>query len=507
MLGPHQLAFLPAVTLAAFWLGGEMALVAVALMFPALLAVAGLYAATPLGRASTDPATGLPLRIAAVLSAERTLAQATGMHSTAAIVLGLDEFPMLAKRLDPRAIDAVLEACGRRIVSAVRALDTVVRLEGPRFAVVLGPGAQADLESLVQISARLQREIEYPVIVDSARIHVSVSVGFCNAKTAPERSGEAVLAAAEDALADALTHGAGTLRAYAPDIQRRARARIVLNDELPGAIEREEIRPWFQPQVSTLTGAVTGFEVLARWEHANRGIVPPAEFLEAASSMGLMGRLGEVMLYQALTAFRAWEAAGVPVPGISINFSGDELRNPTLVEKVRWEFDRFGIAPDRLTVEVLETVIAQTENDTIVQNLRAFAALGCRIDLDDFGTGHASITNIKRFSVNRIKIDRSFVSQLDTDPEQQKIVGAILTMARQLGLETLAEGVETPGEHRVLRSLGCDHLQGFGVARPMPASDVEAWLDGYRKQLERPRNAPVPGARPEPGPSAAGKTA
>lgn len=510
LLGPQLLAFMPALTLAGFWIGGEMALVIIALLLPVAFALAGLYSTAPSGRAAVDPATGLGLRSAAVRAAERSLSLGPGGSATAAaLVVGLDDFPALCQRLNPRATDAVLAVCANRLVSSVRSVDVVVRLEGPRFAIVLGNGAQTDLEALILVSARIQREIELPVIVDAARIYVSASVGFCNCRSAPERSGEALLAAAEDAMADAAAHGAGMLRAYAPDIRRRAEARHTISDELPAALDGEQIRPWFQPQVSASSGAVTGFEVLARWDHPERGLVPPAEFLTTAADMGLMGRLGEVMLYQALTALRSWDACGAGVPGISMNFSGEELRNPMLVEKVRWELDRFGIAPDRLTVEVLETVIAQTENDTIVRNLSAFAALGCRIDLDDFGTGHASITSIKRFSVGRIKIDRSFVTQLDTDPEQRTVVGAILTMAGQLGLETLAEGVETPAEHRVLRSLGCDYLQGFGIARPMPAAEVAAWLEGYRRQLERPLGAAPPSPRPKPpAPSAsAGKTA
>jgi EAL domain-containing protein (putative c-di-GMP-specific phosphodiesterase class I) len=196
-----------------------------------------------------------------------------------------------------------------------------------------------------------------------------------------------------------------------------------------------------------------------------------------------MGRLLEVMLYESLTALRSWDTAGLEVPGISLNFSEDELRNPEIAEKISWELDRFCIAPSRLTVEILETVIAMAENDTINRNIRALRDLGCPIDLDDFGTGHASIANIKRFAVDRIKIDRSFITQIDVDNEQQKLVSAILTMAESLNLATLAEGVENNAEHAVLRRLGCNYIQGFGVARPMPADAVKDWVRGYENRL------------------------
>ncbi len=486
LLGPQLLAFVPALTLGGYWLGGETALVVTALILPGLIAVSGICAAPPVSGHPLDAATGLPLRNAAVRAAERFLAGGAKQgRGTAALALQIDDFADLAQRLEPRATDAVLAVCANRVVAALRTDDVIARLEGPRIGVVLQAGTRTELEALIQVAARIQREIEEPVNVDGARIFVTASVGFCASGDTPQTSGEALLTAAEHALEDAALHGAGSIRAFSPDMQKRAQERIAIVDELPDAIDSERIRPWFQPQISVKTGEVTGFEVLARWEHPRRGIVPPASFLAAASDMGLMERLGECMLSQALGALRAWDSAGARVPGISVNFSGDELRNPKLVEKLRWDLDRFGIAPARLTVEVLETVIADAGNDIIVRNLRAFAELGCRIDLDDFGTGHASITNIKRFCVDRIKIDRSFVTQLDTDAEQQDIVAAILTMAGRLGLETLAEGVETPGEHAALKALGCDFIQGFGVARPMPFADVEPWLDGYRKRLAR----------------------
>jgi EAL domain-containing protein (putative c-di-GMP-specific phosphodiesterase class I) len=235
--------------------------------------------------------------------------------------------------------------------------------------------------------------------------------------------------------------------------------------------------------VSTHTGSITGFEALARWYHPEKGLIPPAEFLPMIEDAGLSERLGEVILYQALTALVRWDRAGLQVPTVAVNFSAPELRNPRLADKLKWELDRFDLAPNRLSVEVLENVVAQTDNDVIVSNIAALASLGCGIDLDDFGTGHASITSIRRFAVRRIKIDRSFVTRLDEDREQQKMVSAILSMAERLGLETLAEGVETPGEHAMLAQLGCGDVQGFGIARPMPVDETMEWIARHRDKL------------------------
>lgn len=193
--------------------------------------------------------------------------------------------------------------------------------------------------------------------------------------------------------------------------------------------------------------------------------------------------MGEVILYHALSALVRWDRAGLSVPTVAVNFSAQELRNPKLAEKLKWELDRFDLEPRRLSIEILENVVAETDNDVVVANIAALAKLGCGIDLDDFGTGHASITSIRRFTVRRIKIDRSFVTKLDEDREQQKMVAAILSMAERLGLETLAEGVETPGEHAMLAQLGCGDVQGFGIARPMPIDDTMEWIARHRIKL------------------------
>jgi EAL domain-containing protein (putative c-di-GMP-specific phosphodiesterase class I) len=152
------------------------------------------------------------------------------------------------------------------------------------------------------------------------------------------------------------------------------------------------------------------------------------------------------------------------------------------VDRIGWELDRFELTPDRLVVEVLETVVATKAEDVVIRNLAGLARLGCCLDLDDFGTGHASITNIRRFSIERIKIDRSFVTRIDEDLEQQKMVGAILTMADRLGLDTLAEGVETAAEQAMLARLGCGHVQGFGIARPMPMRETVAWIRAWESR-------------------------
>ncbi|WP_374755766.1 EAL domain-containing protein [Sulfitobacter mediterraneus] len=267
-------------------------------------------------------------------------------------------------------------------------------------------------------------------------------------------------------------------------MKKETRTRAELREEVAAALEAGQIQPWFQPQISTDTGQITGFEALARWSHPIRGLISPAEFLPAIEEAGLLERLAEVMMYHAFAALKAWDGASLDVPQVGVNFAGSELNNPRLTEKIKWELDRFDLTPDRLAVEVLETVVANSPDDVITRNINALGQLGCRIDLDDFGTGHASIASIRRFSVSRIKIDRSFVMKADRDPEQQRMISAILTMAERLGIETLAEGVETVGEHVLLAQLGCDHVQGFGIARPMPFEQTLDWITRHTAKLE-----------------------
>ncbi|MBT8455836.1 MAG: GGDEF domain-containing protein [Rhodobacteraceae bacterium] len=477
LAGPQLLAFLPAITLAAYWTGGEEALVGIALGMPIIFALAGLYTKeVGIAGGFRDTVTGLMIRQSAIDATDLLLGEGpTRGQTTAALAIEIDEFPELEKQFGHSACDGILRIVAARISGALRQSDIVARLDGPRFCVVLSSGARADLETLIQVATRLQRIIEAPCSLDGTRAFITISVGFCTPARAPTRSGTALIEAAEHALADAARTGTATIRAYSDEMGKRARAQGELNDELPGAIDSDQLRPWFQPQVTTETGELAGFEVLARWEHPDRGVLAPADFLPMLEQQGLLERLGEVMLYHSLNALRAWDAAGLNVPKISLNFSAEELRNPKIVDKIRWELDRFDLSPDRLSIEVLETVIAQTSSDMIIRNLRAFAELGCSVDLDDFGTGHASIANIKRFSVGRIKIDRSFITQIDSDIDQQNIVSAILTLADRLELQTLAEGVETAAERAVLAQLGCQYIQGYGIARPMPFEQVESW--------------------------------
>lgn len=493
LVGPHLLAFLPAMTLAAFWFGGEVALMLTAVAIPILwLLLGGQLSSLLPTRSILAKGPMAPDQFVPTVEKIRADTDARGQAS-ATFCIELDEFAFLKERFEPATTDHVLSQLSGRILAVLRDRDIVSRVGDCRFGICLGSVVHLDLESCIQLSGRLQEAIEEPIAVDGTTIYVTASVGFCLLGRAPGTSGQDWINAAAAALQEAQKRGNGSVRAYSSELQSRLKMRANLRDEVTAALEQGYIQPWFQPQISTDTGKVTGFEALARWIHPDRGTVSPAEFLPAIEDAGQLERLAEVMIYHTLTAIKAWDSAGTHIPQVGVNFSGSELGNPRLVDKLRWELDRFDLAPSRLTVEILETVVTDMNDDTVARNIKALSELGCQIDMDDFGTGHASIASLRRFGVNRIKIDRSFVMKADRDPEQQRMIGAILTMAERLGLETLAEGVETVGEHALLAQLGCDHVQGFGIARPMPFEKTLDWVNAHTAKLQ---DAPaIPGRR------------
>lgn len=483
LIRPVALACLPALSLLVYWSGGDNALITVAVAMPLVYLILGVNGASD----ATSP------RHSRSHLADRDVFDAIVAHTfkqaretamlSAIFKIEIDEADDLNDRYGQTATDAIIARTGERIVTVLRDNDTVSKTGDYKFTACLNPVRQLDLELCIQLAGRLQTALEEPISIDGTTVYVTTSVGFCQHGRVANKSSRAWIEAARTALREAQAHGPNAIRAYSDEMKRRTETRAELRQEVATALENGHIKPWFQPQISTDTGLVTGFEALARWDHPQRGMISPADFLPAIEQADMLERLAEVMMYQAFTAIKAWDEAGVIVPQIGVNFAGPELKNPRLIDKVKWELDRFELTPERLAVEVLETVVASAPDDIITRNINSLGQLGCRIDLDDFGTGHASIASIRRFSVSRIKIDRSFVMKSDRDPEQQRMISAILTMAERLGVETLAEGVETVGEHALLAQLGCDHVQGFGIGKPMPFDETMTWIKNHNAKL------------------------
>lgn len=380
--------------------------------------------------------------------------------------------------------DEILRRTADRLRGSLRDVDTVARLQGARFAVVLHPTPRPDLESMIQLAARLQSAAEVPLSISLRTVHVSAHVGFCLISRSPERSGTAMLQAAETAADEARRNGPSAIRAFSAELQKGAAARGALAQGVSAALEGGQIVAHFEPQLSTDTGEVSGFEAVPRWLHPERGLLAEAEVLTAIDAEGQRPRLGEVMLYHALTALRGWDKAGVPATVVSLPISPELLANPKLAERFRWELDRFEIAPQRLRLVLEPAVMTRLDQDMVAHNLSTCAQIGVRIELAGFGTGPASVSSLRRTGADRLRIDRSFVARVDTDPDQRRLVVAVLAMAQGIGLDTLADGAALIGEHAMLAQLGCGHVQGPAISRPMAFEDSIDWLQRHRTKLD-----------------------
>ncbi len=467
--------FLPALALGVLWAGGEGALLALAAGLPLLLLALQGLVPVPVAVAASDQVID---RLDAALRDN-----GHGSRQTGCFVLQFDDPSWLCDRHGRTRQSEILAACVARIRGAMRPGDMLFPLEDGSLVVVLAPTQRLDLEVMVRIAGRLQLVVQQPLLLGDGSAQVTCCIGFCHAHQVNDCGGRSLLEAAQVAVDEAMRHGPGAIRAYSADIAKARAQRDVLRDGFAAAVADGQIRAYFQPQLSTDNGKVSGLEVLARWHHPQQGCLPPGQFLPALEGTDLMALLAREMLGQALAALATWDRAGHRVPQVAVNFAADELRDPQLPERLTWALDRHDLAPSRLTIEVLESVVAGEDDDIITRNIARISQLGCGVDLDDFGTGNASITSIRRFALQRLKIDRSFVHDIDTDRGQQKLVTAILSLAEKLGLETLAEGVETRGEHAMLAQLGCGHVQGFVIARPMPFDEVAPWLVRHRESL------------------------
>jgi EAL domain-containing protein (putative c-di-GMP-specific phosphodiesterase class I)/GGDEF domain-containing protein len=475
---PWQLAaILPVLAVPAYWAAGEVALIALATGLPLAVLAHRICRREDVPRAVSDQV---------IDRLDRTLAEtATKGGTTGCLVIQFDDPGLLADRLGRARQCEVLAASIARLRGALRPGDMLFPMEDGSLAVTLAAAPRLDAEIMVRIAARLQLVVQQPLSLVDGPAQLTCSIGVCHARQLRQPAGRALLDAAQVAGDEAARHRPGAIRGYSDELARLRAEREALRAGFSQAVDKGEVVAWFQPQLSTDSGEVSGIEALVRWQHPDRGLLAPAAFLPAIEGSDLMDLLGQTMLTQALSTLADLDRRGLRVPAVAVNVSAQELRDPQLPDRLRWSLDRFHLAPGRLTVEVLESVVAGDGDEVIASNLSRIAAMGCGVDLDDFGTGNASITAIRRFAVNRLKIDRSFVREVEQNRDQQKLVTAILSLAERLGLATLAEGVETPACHALLAQLGCGHVQGYVIARPMPADDLTSWLLAHRDRLQQ----------------------
>jgi diguanylate cyclase (GGDEF)-like protein len=429
--------------------------------------------------ALTDELTGLANRRALLRAAAAACARPA--PRAALLLCDLDGFKEFNDTLGHEAGDELLCEAGRRIAHAVGSDGLTARLGGDEFAVLL-PGAGAG--AAIELAQRLRRELVRPLPVAGIAARLDASVGVA---LAPDHSSVAagLLRRADVAMYLAKATRSG-VEVYDSARDLHSRERLVLAGELRDAVERGVLEVHYQPKVLVGDGRVVGAEALVRWPHPERGLLYPDSFLGAAEQAGLMRALTLVVLDRALAACGRWTAAGREL-GVAVNLSASNLLDASLPDEVAAALARHGVAPEQLTLEVTEgTILANPLASGEV--LAAVRRLGVAVSLDDFGTGHSSLSHVKRLPVDELKIDRSFVTDLVADPTNLAIVASITRLAHSLGMTVTAEGVECEEALDVLAAEGCDLAQGYLFSRPLPEHQLVEWLDA--RALTAPRPAP-----------------
>ena len=419
--------------------------------------------------AQFDPLTGLPNRALLFDRFGQMIVQAK-RHRTQLGVLfvDLDEFKLVNDSLGHAAGDELLREIARRLQASVRSGDTVARIAGDEFAVVLGDLARAEDAGLV--AQKIVDRLAAPIGVAGHELFVTASIGAA-VFPADGDSAEALLGAADAAMYRAKQSGRNAFQFFTPEINQRTRARALLGAELRRAIEREEFRLVYQPKFELRSDRVSGAEALLRWQHPTRGMVSPAEFIPVLEESGLIVAVGEWVLRRACRDVKAWRDAGLPLLPVAVNLSARQFRQQDLSERIRALVLGAAVDPALIELEITESQVMQ-DPDHAIRSMRALADAGIRIAIDDFGTGYSSLAYLTRFPLSALKIDRSFVAGVLHKAGDATIVRTIVEMAHTLGFAVIAEGVENEGQKAFLRNLGCEQAQGYLLGRPMPGEDV-----------------------------------
>ena len=385
----------------------------------------------------------------------------------AVVVLDLDHFKTVNDSLGHTVGDEILVAVAERVRGCVRAGDTVARLGGDEFAVLLED--LAGVNDTTQLVDRVNAVLQRPFTLAGREVFIGASLGI--ALDGPGVDGGQLLRNADIAMYTAKRQGRGRHETFRPAMHQAAMERMELEAALRKALERQELTIEYQPVVALATGVITGVEALVRWRDRERGQVPPSAFIPLAEETGLIGELGRQVLLAACTQARRWQLEHPTCAGLklSVNLSPRQLQAESLVDEVREALQASGLPPAALVLEITEGAVMNDAEAAVVR-LQALKALGVRLAVDDFGTGYSSLNYLQRFPIDILKIDRTFVHEIDLKDVQASLVAAIVSLAQSLRLHAVAEGVETASQVQALRALGCGYAQGYHFARPMPVA-------------------------------------
>jgi len=425
-----------------------------------------------------DPLTDLPNRILFMQRLNNLLQQlAQNRHNLFAVLfLDCDRFKLINDSLGHFVGDQVLSEIARRIKICLKPSDTLARFGGDEFMVLVSE--LADTNQASDIAQKIQNQLQLPFEINRHQLFISASIGIVLC-TRDYKLAEHVLRDADTAMYQAKKRGKACHQVFNPKMHRNATKRLKLETDLRLALKNQELAVYYQPIISLNTGSLLGFEALVRWNHPKRGFVSPVEFIPVAEETGLIVPLGLWVMRSACQQFRDWQHKhSIPQLKISVNLSVKQLYQPDFIEQIDHILHETQLDSQSLKLEITESAIVDNaESATLLfQKLRQREI---QLSIDDFGTGYSSLSYLHRFPVNTLKIDRSFVSRIGKDGENLEIIQAIVTLAKQLGMTIVAEGIETTQQKEYLKALDCDEGQGYLFAKPLPTQEVESIFDNF----------------------------
>jgi diguanylate cyclase (GGDEF)-like protein/PAS domain S-box-containing protein len=423
--------------------------------------------------ANHDALTGLPNRILFMERLALALAHAHRNRKMAAVMFfDLDRFKIVNDTLGHAAGDELLQEVARRVSCCLREDDTVARQGGDEFTVILeGLGNERDVAPVAQ---KIIDALAKPIDLGGQEVFVTASIGI---SVYPNDGPDAqtLVKNADAAMYRAKDLGKNNYQFFKADMNTRAFERLTLENNLRRALERNEFELHYQPQVDLATGQVVGAEALIRWRHPELGLVSPDRFIPIAEETGMILPIGEWVLRTACVQNKAWQDAGLPHLHVAVNLSGRQFKQKNLIAMIELILAETGLDAEHLELEITESVIMDQAAETIAA-IGDMRMLGLRLSIDDFGTGYSSLSYLKRFPIDNLKIDRSFVRDITTDQDDAAIVKAVIALAHSLKLMVIAEGVETAAQFDFLREQGCDEIQGYYFSRPLEAADFTSRL-------------------------------
>lgn len=428
--------------------------------------------------ATHDALTDLPNRVLLDDRLEQAIAHADrDSQSFAVMMLDLDRFKMINDSLGHHAGDTVLKEVACRLHEIVRSIDTVARVGGDEFVLIIGPSTPpANAE---EIAGRANQALRQPIRIGSVDLHVSSSIGIA-AYPADGRSAERLLANADAAMYCAKQQGRNNYQCFAPGMSAVTLERASLESELHQALRLGQLVLFYQPKVDTASGDVRSAEALIRWRHPQRGLIPPVQFIPLAEECGLIHDIGAWVVREACRQCAAWLRAGVPAIRVAVNVAASQFRRGDLLDVIRSALEDAQLEPHYLEIELTESVV-MTDPEGTAAILEQLSRMGVLVSVDDFGTGYSSMNYLRRFPIDKLKIDRGFLKDLVSSSDDASIVRAIISLAHSLRLKVVAEGVETPEQLRFLRTLGCDQYQGYHFSPPVPANEFARLVCDWQK--------------------------